>query len=89
MPLGVPKKQCLPQRGTKMDGLLKAPSKATEIIYSINVHVLFKLLVKDSKLEVLRMSLYTGCMLLISVDFEIIEPWFSPFSVPNTSSHVF
>lgn len=72
-----------------MDGLLKAPSKATEIIYSINVHVLFKLLVKDSKLEVLHMSLYTGCMLLISVDFEITEPWFSSFSVPNTSSHVF
>ena len=45
--------------GTKTDGLLKAPSKATEITYSINVYILLKLFVKNFKFWVLPLSLYT------------------------------
>ena len=71
--------------GTKADGLLQAPSKATEIMYSINVHILLKLFVKNSKLGVLPLSLYTDWMLLSSVDSEAKEPWFSSPSVLNHS----
>ena len=70
--------------GTKTDGLLKAPSKATEITYSINVYILLKLFVKNSKFWVLPLSLYTDWMLLSSVDFEATESWFSS---PSILSH--
>ena len=70
--------------GTKTDGLLKAPSKATETTYSINVYILLKLFVKNSKFWVLPLSLYTDWMLLSSVDFEATESWFSS---PSILSH--